>query len=57
MVNLVTRMVSMEIVWRQCGEGYFYGDFMVNKSRDCLGFLWRGHGKSSYQTISILFLL
>ena len=23
MVNLITRMVSMEIVWKQCGELYF----------------------------------
>ena len=32
MVNLICRMVSMEIVWKQFGElGYtFYGDFMVN---------------------------
>ena len=29
MVNLITRMVSMEIVWGQCGESDFYGDFMV----------------------------
>ena len=32
MENIITRIVSMEIVWRQCGEGYFkvfYGDFMM----------------------------
>ena len=31
MVNLITRMISMEIVWRQCGQesDTFYGDFMV----------------------------
>ena len=23
MVNLITRMVSMKIMWRQCGERYF----------------------------------
>ena len=23
MENLITRMVSMEIVWRRCEEGYF----------------------------------
>ena len=27
MVNLITRMVSMEIVWRQCGECYFLWKF------------------------------
>ena len=32
MENLITRMVSMETVWRQCGEGYFkffYSDSMM----------------------------
>ena len=29
MINLITRVVSMEIVWRPCGEWFFYGDFMV----------------------------
>ena len=29
MVNLITKMVSMETVWRQCGERYFHGDFIV----------------------------
>ena len=27
MVNLVTRMVSMETVWTQCGESYFQRRF------------------------------
>ena len=29
MVILITRKVSMKNVWRQCGEYYFYRDFMV----------------------------
>ena len=32
MVNLITGLVSIEIVWRQCGELYFP---------------WRSYGKSS----------
>ena len=33
MVNLITRMVSMEIVWRQCGGWYCYGDFIIKLIR------------------------
>ena len=36
MVNLITRMVCMEIAWRQCGERYF---------------LWRFYGKISLEVI------
>ena len=25
MVNLITRMISMETIWKQCGECYFLG--------------------------------
>ena len=35
-VNVMTRMVSMEIVWRQCGERYF---------------LWRFYGKISLEIV------
>ena len=31
----------------------FHGDFMVKLVWYCLGFTWRKHGKSNYQTISI----
>ena len=36
MVNLITRMVSMEIVWRKCGDLFFYGDFMIELSWRCV---------------------
>ena len=36
MVNLITRMVRMEIVWRQYGECYF---------------LWRFDGKISLEVV------
>ena len=36
MVNLIARMVSMEIVWRQCEECYF---------------LWRFYGKISLEIV------
>ena len=39
MVNLIARMVSVEVVWRQCGEWNFSGDFIVN-------FVWRFPGSS-----------
>ena len=29
MANLFTRVVNMDIVWRQCGGDTYYGDFMV----------------------------
>ena len=29
MANLITKMASVEIMWRQCGERYFYGDSTV----------------------------
>ena len=29
MVNLITRMISMEIVWIQCESDTFYGNFKV----------------------------
>ena len=33
MVNLITRIVSMEIVWRQCGQcDIFYENFMAKLS-------------------------
>ena len=36
MGNLITRMVSTEIVWRQCGECYF---------------LWKFDGKISLEVV------
>ena len=36
MTNLITRIVSMEIVRRKCGEGYF---------------LWRFYGKISLEIV------
>ena len=60
MVNLINGMVSMEIVWRQCGDcvesNTFYGDFMVKLVWRFLGFQWRKHGKPNYQTISTLII-
>ena len=43
MVNLITRMVSMEIVWGHCGDGYFYGDFVVKL---ILEIVWSFHGEN-----------
>ena len=37
MVNLITRMVSMEIVWVLVLSCNFYGDFMVKLDRRLLG--------------------
>ena len=58
MVNLITRMVCMEVVWRQCGERYFLWRFYGKIS---LEVIWGVHGekndKSNYQTISIKWLL
>ena len=29
MANLISKIGNMDIVWRQCGQQYFYRDFIV----------------------------
>ena len=53
-VNLITRIVSIDIVWGQFGV--FYGDFIVKLVWRLSVVSWRKHGKSDYQTISISIL-
>ena len=45
MVNLNTRMVSIETVWRHCGKRYFYRDFMVKLIWRLSGFFWATYGE------------
>ena len=58
MVSLITRMVSMKIVWRQCGESYFLWRLCGQIS---LKIAWGFHGEDMINqitiTISILILL
>ena len=45
-VNQITRMDSMEIVWRHCSEWYFNGDFLAKV-------VWRLSGCSSAFTFKL----
>ena len=56
MVNLITRVVSIEIVCRQCGEWYFLWRFY---SKVSLEIVWGLHGENLHKciihyTVSIL---
>ena len=65
MVNLITRMVSMEIVWRQCGEGYFLmvggggggGIHGKNKANQIPGNLYINYSIKSPQKVALSILL
>ena len=53
MINLFTRLFSIETAWTLYGDSVetnnFYGESIVK-------LVWRKHGKSNYQTISMSIL-
>ena len=48
MTNVITKIVSMEIVRRQCGERYFYGDLMAKLVWRLSGVFMPGENMSYY---------